>query len=72
MSHTNGLMWCTTCSWRVRFDPNLTSMIVPAIGAIYEVETNDLWIQIKSLSKRNCHLQLLSHFFGFEIAPATT
>lgn len=56
----------------VKFEPDLTSMIVLAIDAIYGVETNNLWIQVKSLSKRNCHLQLLSYFFGFEIILATT
>jgi hypothetical protein len=47
--------------------PDLTSMIVLGIGATYGVQTYNLWIQMKSLLKKNCHLQLLSHFLALKL-----
>ena len=35
----------TICSWRV----DLTSMIIPPMGAIRGMETNNVWILVKSL-----------------------
>ena len=55
-------------SWRV----DLTSIAVPLIGLICEEETNKVWILAKSLSKSNCHLQVLSDALALEFSPSVT
>jgi hypothetical protein len=48
---------------------DLTSTIVPSIGAICGAEANNLWILVKSLSKSKCPLQIISYAWVSKFFP---
>jgi hypothetical protein len=50
----------------------LTSMILPPVGTVHEVETNDYWILVESWWKFYYLLQILSHALAIEFSPVTT
>ena len=52
----------SSCSSKV----DLTSIVIPPIGKIHGVETNNFWILLESLSKSNSLLQILSHALALE------
>ena len=51
---------------------DLTSRILPPVGTVHEVETNDYWILVESWSKSYYLLQILSHALAMEFSPITT
>ena len=55
----------TRCRYNWRVD--LTPIIVPHIGAVPVVKTNNLWVQLESAVKSNFLIQILSHALALEI-----
>jgi hypothetical protein len=51
-------------SWIV----DLTATIIPPVGAIRGVETNDVWILVESLCMSDCILQILSHALALKFS----
>ena len=47
-------------------------MIIPPIGAIHEVEMNNLWILVEILSKSNCIPKILFHALALKLTPDAT
>lgn len=47
---------------------DLTATIIPPVGAICGVETNDAWILVESLCMSDCILQIFSHALALKFS----